>query len=1218
MINSQYLQLAQQKLTNFAGRSDFATQMELAFGNQLDRSQLTNLEQLWQQGNFGELPSLEVLENGELGTAIGAYAAANQTVYLSSTFLATASTEQIIGILLEEIGHFLDGVLNRKDSIGDEGALFSALVQGHTLSAIDILSLRSENDHALITVNGQQLWVEQANVTGDNNNNILNGTTSNDVISGLGGNDTLSGLDGNDSLIGGFGNDSLTGGVGNDIFVLEYFNLGITGNELNIATDFVWGEDKIDLNAIGISDFNTILALTANDASNNAVITARYNGLTTNYGKTGLQLTGVDANLLAATDFIFATTVSNNNLVGSAYSDDLFGGLGNDTIQGGAESDRLFGEQGVDQLVGGIGADTLTGGTGNDTFVLEYFNLGITASELNVATDFVRGEDKIDLNTIGISDFNTILALTANDVSNNAVITARYNGLTTNYGKTGLQLTGVDANLLAATDFIFATTVSNNNLVGSAYSDDLFGGLGDDTIQGGAESDRLFGEQGVDRLVGGSGADTLTGGTGNDTFVLEYFDLGITGNELNIVTDFVQGQDKIDLTGNGVGISDFNTILALTSSDGSNAVITARYKGLDTSYGNTRLQLTGVSQSALTATDFIFQSISSNDNFVGSFGSDDLFGGLGDDTLQGGIGVDRLFGEQGNDRLIGGSQNDILIGGSGNDIFVHEYFDYGTNLDGTGNFTNELNVVNDFVQGQDKIDLSSIGISDFSTLLALTSNDASNNTIITSRYNGYNTDYGQTRLQLTGVNRGLLTATDFIFQTVTSNNNYVGSANSDDLFGGLGNDTLQGGGGRDRLFGEQGNDFLIGDGGSDTLYGGLGDDTYFVQNNIAGGTVIEDAGGTNTLQLSTSVNIINGLNKFGTSLVIDLNGDQQFNTTSDLTIRNFFSVSGTAGSGFISNIQNLSGNSILNQFDPTPNNLRNDFDNDDKSDILWRNVNGDVYAYQMNGFSVASEGLIGNASSDWTIAGTGDFNGDSKADILWRNNITGLTYQWQVDGNTKIAEGEIRTVSNDWQISGTGDFNGDGKSDILWRNINSGAAYIYQMNGLAVASEGLVRNVTNDWQIAGTGDFNADGKSDILWRNANTGLTYLYLMNGTGIAAEAEVRNVSNDWVIEGIDDFNGDSKSDILWRNTNSGTAYIYQMDGATVASEGIIGTVPVNQGWNISGTGDYNGDSKADILWRNNSGLTYLWTLDGLNKLGEVAIRQVDNSWQIAAPNI
>jgi Subtilase family/Calx-beta domain/SdrD B-like domain/PA14 domain/CARDB/FG-GAP-like repeat len=313
----------------------------------------------------------------------------------------------------------------------------------------------------------------------------------------------------------------------------------------------------------------------------------------------------------------------------------------------------------------------------------------------------------------------------------------------------------------------------------------------------------------------------------------------------------------------------------------------------------------------------------------------------------------------------------------------------------------------------------------------------------------------------------------------------------------------------------------------------------------------------------------------------------------------------TVNAGQIVTDKNFGSRQDLNQ-------ANSDFGGDRKSDILWRHSNGSVYAYQMNGSSVVSEGFIGTASDDWVIAGTGDFDANGKADILWRNSISGSTYVWQIDGNAKVGEGGIRTVSNDWQISGTGDFNGDGKSDILWRNTN-GETYIYQMNGLAVADEGLVRNVSNDWKIAGTGDFNADGKSDILWRNINTGSTYIYLMNSISVAAEAEVRQVANDWVIEGIDDFNGDGKSDILWRNSTSGTVYIYQMNGTAINGEGAIGTVPVYQGWTIAGTGDYNGDSKADILWRNDSGLTYQWTMDGLNKLEEGSIRQVDNSWQI-----
>jgi hypothetical protein len=36
MINPQYLQLAQQKLSEFARQDDFATKMELAFGLQVD------------------------------------------------------------------------------------------------------------------------------------------------------------------------------------------------------------------------------------------------------------------------------------------------------------------------------------------------------------------------------------------------------------------------------------------------------------------------------------------------------------------------------------------------------------------------------------------------------------------------------------------------------------------------------------------------------------------------------------------------------------------------------------------------------------------------------------------------------------------------------------------------------------------------------------------------------------------------------------------------------------------------------------------------------------------------------------------------------------------------------------------------------------------------------------------------------------------------------
>jgi Calx-beta domain len=324
-----------------------------------------------------------------------------------------------------------------------------------------------------------------------------------------------------------------------------------------------------------------------------------------------------------------------------------------------------------------------------------------------------------------------------------------------------------------------------------------------------------------------------------------------------------------------------------------------------------------------------------------------------------------------------------------------------------------------------------------------------------------------------------------------------------------------------------------------------------------------------------------------------------------------------AADGFANITANLT---VTDDEPPTPY-VRNDFNNDQKSDILWRNTNsGEVQTYEMNGFNITNDQSLRFLGTEWEIAGTGDFNGDSKADVLSRNNLDGTTYIWLMDGKNIIQESAVRTVSLDWQIAGTGDFNGDSKSDILWRNSNSGETYIHQMNGLAIADDRSVRTVSLDWQIAGTGDFNGDSKSDILWRNSNSGEAYIYQMDGFNISDERSLLTENTNWVIEGVDDFNGDSKSDILMRNTNSGLARIYEIDGFSVANQEILSdpvttdyTAPY---WNIAGTGDYNGDSISDILWRNDDGTIYIWNMDGLSKTNEGSVRIVDNSWQISAP--
>lgn len=112
--------------------------------------------------------------------------------------------------------------------------------------------------------------------------------------------------------------------------------------------------------------------------------------------------------------------------------------------------------------------------------------------------------------------------------------------------------TGKGRDLIAANggdDFIGAGA-GNDLVLGEAGSDKLLGGIGADRLDGGAARDILFGGKGGDILIGGEGGDFLTGGTGRDTFVFA------TGDGRDLVTDFVSGEDRIDLSGTTYGSFD--------------------------------------------------------------------------------------------------------------------------------------------------------------------------------------------------------------------------------------------------------------------------------------------------------------------------------------------------------------------------------------------------------------------------------------------------------------------------------------------------------------------------------------------------------------------------------------------------------------------------------------------------------------------------------------
>ncbi|MBN1917261.1 MAG: FG-GAP repeat protein [Verrucomicrobia bacterium] len=296
------------------------------------------------------------------------------------------------------------------------------------------------------------------------------------------------------------------------------------------------------------------------------------------------------------------------------------------------------------------------------------------------------------------------------------------------------------------------------------------------------------------------------------------------------------------------------------------------------------------------------------------------------------------------------------------------------------------------------------------------------------------------------------------------------------------------------------------------------------------------------------------------------------------------------------------------------------------ADIVWRETTtGQIGVWLMHGMALVSGGVTGTVApaSGWVIQGVGDFDGDGRADILWRNTLTGDVAIWIMNGITLVGGTVVQNVplAASWEIEGVGDFNNNGKDDILWRNTGTGAVAIWLMNGTMLVGGYAVATVdpaTNDYEIQAVGDFSGDGRADILWRETTTNEIAIWLMNGTTRGLANVIGTVAAAWVIEGVGDFNNNGKDDILWRNSVTGAVGIWLMNGLTIVSTGTVATVdPAANDYDIQGVGDFSGDGRADILWRETTtGHVAIWIMNGLVRTSAGVVAVVDptaNDWEI-----
>ena len=265
---------------------------------------------------------------------------------------------------------------------------------------------------------------------------------------------------------------------------------------------------------------------------------------------------------------------------------------------------------------------------------------------------------------------------------------------------------------------------------------------------------------------------------------------------------------------------------------------------------------------------------------------------------------------------------------------------------------------------------------------------------------------------------------------------------------------------------------------------------------------------------------------------------------------------------------------------------------DGAADMLMA-VNGKEVAIYGNGGTWSEFTL----EDGWDVVAVEDFNHDDRTDIL-RKHASGLIVSDISNGDGTFSGQVVNLLGSGWNIEDTGDFDGDGNGDVLVANPE--ASEVIGLIGYwkDAATWTLIDGYSPEWDMISADDFNGDGVTDMLWRNTFTGED-----GNTYNAYCSWIMNNSNSWRIVSSTrpdqwdylcsgDFDGDGTADMAMIDGN-GIVGIWGIKDGTLAGWAVLGTVDLSTS-QLAGVGDFNGDGTDDIAWCDTAaGVTGYWQI-------------------------
>lgn len=394
-------------------------------------------------------------------------------------------------------------------------------------------------------------------ITGSGLADLIHGFSGNDVLDGGGGNDTLYGDEGRDTISGGGGDDtldyqndtmievaeSIDGGSGTDSLMLHEADPGET---YDFTTSIMAGVEVLSI--IGPS-------------TNADTVTVKF--AEGQFGAGGINAAVINSPLAIE---ISAGAVDLSTVIFSGLTDEtsisLNGITGADVLIGGTLADIITGGSGLDVMLGEADSDTFVYEAESDIGGGEFVDGGGGTDTLELSGDFSGHADLRQMiiakvEAIAMLGGGQTVAIRSDMLADLTAIEAvgGFQSLTVRGGE--LDLSGISFTGWSATDLV--------------------------TLNGTGSIDVIAGSGENDVIAGGGDGDDLSGNAGADVFVYRSIDNSTTGTGRDLIDDFTQTEDIIDLSPSGV-------IFTFIAADEFGGAGTFELRYEFTASGNTEIQ----------------------------------------------------------------------------------------------------------------------------------------------------------------------------------------------------------------------------------------------------------------------------------------------------------------------------------------------------------------------------------------------------------------------------------------------------------------------------------------------------------------------------------------------------------------------------------------------------------------------------------------------------